>query len=45
MELVRVKASTQRQKAIVILTPTEFKALVEALPEPYKQGIPRVEML
>jgi integrase len=35
MELVRVKGSTKRQKAIVILTPTEFKALVEALPEPY----------
>jgi integrase len=35
MELVRVKGSTKRQKAIVILTPTEFKALIEALPEPY----------
>ena len=35
MELVRVKGSTKRQKAIVILTPAEFKALVEALPEPY----------
>ncbi len=34
-ELVRVKGSTKRQKAIVILTPTEFKSLVEALPEPY----------
>jgi hypothetical protein len=27
MELVRVKGSTKRQKAIVILTPTEFKTL------------------
>jgi hypothetical protein len=35
MELVRVKGSTKRQKAIVILTPAEFKALVEELPEPY----------
>ena len=35
MELVRVKGSTKRQKAIAILTPAEFKALVEALPEPY----------
>jgi integrase len=35
MELVRVKGSTKRQKEIVILTPTEFKALVDALPEPY----------
>ena len=35
MELVRVKGSTKRQKAIVILTPAEFEALVEALPEPY----------
>jgi integrase len=32
MELVRVKGSTKRQQAIVILTPAEFKALVEALP-------------
>jgi integrase len=35
MELVRVKGSTKRQKEIVILTPDQFKALVEALPEPY----------
>jgi integrase len=35
MQLVRVKGSTKRQKAIAILTPTEFRALVEALPEPY----------
>jgi len=35
MEPVRVNGSTKRQKAIVILTPAEFKALVEALPEPY----------
>jgi integrase len=35
MELVRVKGSTKRQKTIVILTPADFKALVEALPEPY----------
>jgi hypothetical protein len=34
MELVRVKGSTKRQKAIIIFTPTEFKALVEALPKP-----------
>jgi integrase len=36
MELVRVKGSTKRQKAITIVTPDEFKALVAALPEPYK---------
>ena len=35
MELVRVKGSTKRQKGIVILTPEQFKALVDALPEPY----------
>src|SRR5580658_9273535 len=35
MELIRVKGSTKRQKAIAILTPAEFRALVEALPEPY----------
>ena len=35
MELVRVKGSTKRQKEIVILTPDQFKALVEELAEPY----------
>jgi len=35
MELVRVKGSTKRQKEISMLTPTECKALDEALPEPY----------
>jgi hypothetical protein len=29
MELVRVKGSTRRRKEIVILTPDQFKALVE----------------
>lgn len=36
MELVRVKGSTKRKKQIVIITPSQFKALVGALPEPYK---------
>lgn len=35
MELVTVKGSTKRQKSIVIITPAQFKTLVEALPEPY----------
>jgi integrase len=35
MELVRVKGSTKRQKQITIITPAQFKALVDALPEPY----------
>jgi integrase len=35
MELVTVKGSTKRQKEIVIITPAQFKTLVEALPEPY----------
>lgn len=35
MELVRVKGSTKRQKQIVTITPSDFKALVAALPEPY----------
>ena len=35
MQLVKVKGSTKRQKKLVILTPQQFKALVEALPEPY----------
>lgn len=35
MELIRVKGSTKRQKQITIITPKQFKALVDALPEPY----------
>jgi integrase len=35
MELIRVKGSTKRQKKITIITPAQFKALVDALPEPY----------
>jgi hypothetical protein len=35
MELVTVKGSTKRKKAITIITPAQFKALVETLPEPY----------
>jgi len=35
MELVKVKGSTKRQKPIVIITPEQFKEIVEALPEPY----------
>jgi integrase len=35
MELIRVKGSTKRQKQITIITPAQFKALVNALPEPY----------
>ena len=35
MQLVKVKGSTKRQKQLVILAPEQFKALVEALPEPY----------
>jgi hypothetical protein len=35
MELVRVKGSTKRQKPITIITPAQFKALGNALPEPY----------
>jgi len=35
MELVRVKGSTKRLKAITIVTPAQFRALVSALPEPY----------
>jgi integrase len=35
MQLVKVKGSTKRLKKIVILTPEQFKALVNALPEPY----------
>jgi integrase len=33
MELVRVKGSTKRQKAIIIITRDEFKTVVAALPE------------
>jgi integrase len=35
MELVRVKGSTKRQKPIVIITPQQFRRIVEELPEPY----------
>lgn len=35
MELIRVKGSTKRRKQITIITPAQFKALVDALPEPY----------
>ena len=35
MELIRVKGSTKRKKQITIITPAQFKALVDSLPEPY----------
>jgi integrase len=35
MELVSVKGSTKRKKKLTILTPDQFKALVNALPEPH----------
>jgi integrase len=35
MELVRVKGSTKRTKKLTIITPAQFKALVNALPKPY----------
>lgn len=35
MELVRVKGSTKRTKKLTIITPAQFKALVNALQEPY----------
>jgi integrase len=35
MELIRVKGSTKRKKLITIITPEQFRALVDALPEPY----------
>jgi integrase len=35
MQLVKVKGSTKRLKAITIITPGQFRALVAALPEPY----------
>lgn len=35
MQLVKVKGSTKRVKKLVVITPAQFKSLVEALPEPY----------
>jgi integrase len=35
MELVKIKGSTKRQKSLVIITPTQFKSIVDKLPEPY----------
>ena len=35
MQLVKIKGSTKRQKKITVITPAQFKSLVEALPEPY----------
>lgn len=35
MQLVRVKGSTKRQKKLLVITPAQLKALVDALPEPY----------
>ena len=35
MELVRVKGSTKRQKRITIISPQQFRTLVDSLPEPY----------
>jgi integrase len=35
MELVKIKGGSKRLKRITILTPSQFKALVKALPEPY----------
>ena len=35
MELVEIKGSSKREKSITIITPKEFKAVVNALPEPY----------
>lgn len=35
MELIRVKGSTKRKKPLKVISPAEFKALVDALPEPY----------
>ncbi len=35
MELIQVKGSTRRQEQITIISPGQFKALVNALPEPY----------
>jgi integrase len=36
MQLVRIKGSTKRQKAITIITEAQFRALVAELPEPYQ---------
>lgn len=35
MELVRVKGSTKRKKQITVISPVQFRAIVDALPEPY----------
>jgi len=35
MELVKVKGSSKREKPITIITPEQFKAIVDALPKPY----------
>ena len=35
MQLVKVKGSTKRQKRITIITPEQFRAVVDTLPEPY----------
>ena len=45
MELVKIKGSTKRQKAITILTPAQFKALVIQLPEPLASWYCSVERL
>lgn len=34
MRLVKVKGSTKRQKSLTVISPAEFKSLVEILPEP-----------
>ena len=35
MQLIKVKGPTKRQKKLLILTPGQFKTLVQSLPEPY----------
>lgn len=35
MDLVKVKKGSKRLKKIVIITPAQFKGIVEQLPEPY----------
>jgi integrase len=35
MQLIKIKGSTKRRKELVIITPSQFRALVSALPEPY----------
>ena len=35
MELVKVKGSTKRKKPIIVISPDQFRALVDALPDPY----------